>query len=130
MRWFELRSRQLNDHEYIALVRKNVKFVERWRPWIIAAYTSLLVGMYFLLIPATVRLLAQGMELATVNRAPAWPVMAGFLSGVGMGLTITAVLWVATLGIASTLMPIRTDRLLLRYYDEVNAKPGNGVIQL
>ncbi len=116
MRWFELRSRQLSDEEYIAQVRKNLCITERWRPWIIAGYGGFIALVCFVAIPMVFRMLGLAMDLVTVG-TPAWSVVAGFFSGMGTGLVFVMLLWMATAGIAFAMMPLRTDRLLLRYYD-------------
>lgn len=120
MRWFELRSRALSDDEYIEHVRKNLRVTERWRPWIIAGYGGCIALVGFVAIPGTHRLLSMAMDLTALG-TPLWSIMAGFFSGVGFGLVLVMLLWMATAGIAFALMPLRTDRLLLQYYDAVQA---------
>lgn len=102
-------------------MRKNLRVSERWRPWIIASYGGIIAIVCFVVIPGTYRMLTIAMNLS-VTGTPLWSIMAGFFSGVGFGLVLVMLLWMAPAGMAFAMMPLRTDRLLLRYYDAALAK--------
>ncbi|HET6426046.1 MAG TPA: hypothetical protein VFG20_20310 [Planctomycetaceae bacterium] len=117
MRWYELRSQHLSDEEYIDRVRKNLRIMDRFRLWIIAAYTVWIAGMLLFILPYIEQSLRWIIELQSPTSGAAWTVIGGFVSGMGLGFSVMCLFSLPMLSLIFTLMPLRTDRLLLRYYD-------------
>jgi hypothetical protein len=130
MRWYELRSQHLSDEEYIEQVRKNLQFMDRYRFWIIAGYVAVIVAMLLVVLPLVEKSIRLIVELQSPFGGAAWPVFSGFVSGVGLGFGVMCLFSMPLLSLILTLMPLRTDRLLLRHYDahqSIDASRSTGI---
>jgi zinc transporter ZupT len=105
----------VTDEDHVERVRRTVQLLERWRRplqvlWLTTAVASIgsLGAMAYLL-----ELLMQG------NRNPL--LIQGFIVGVLLGAMAGLLVVKAAHALASSLKPLRTERLLLRYHDALMA---------
>jgi len=108
-------SATVTDEDYVERVRHTVQVLDRWRRafqvfWITVLFASvgILAAMVYLL-----DLLMQG------NRMPL--LIQGFVVGVLLGAILGLLAVKNAHGMASSLQPLRTERLLLRYHDALIA---------
>lgn len=117
MRWYELRSQQLSDEEYIERVRKNLQMMDQYRFWIIAGHVVIMGIMLLMVLPVIEKSIGIVVGFQPAAGGAIWPVMGGFLSGMGLGFGVMCAFSMPLLSFVFTLMPLRTDRLLLQHYD-------------
>ena len=129
MRWFELRSRTLSDDEYIELVRKNLRMMERFRPWIIAFYVGCLAILGYVVVPGVVKMMQNLTMWSVASGVPVWPFVPGFVSGMGMGFAMVLTFFGPLFGFVLTLMPLQNDRLLLKYHDEIQRRETTAIAE-
>lgn len=116
MRW---RPPQLNDDEFVENIRKLVDRTDRDRP---GATTNIVV--WFLVVCGSLILLSaiQAPLPGNPNGPQIW---AGFIAGITVGATMVRALIEAISHVFQLHSGLRTERLLLRYYDAFHQSLGN-----
>jgi hypothetical protein len=113
MRLFRATS-QRSEGEYIESVRLSLARFDRWRPWILGLYGTAAIAFCVCLVLAVV-FLERGGGLF-VQFPFRW-------QGLVLGLTLGASLGVSAIkvghGLGLMLFGLRNERLLVKYYDEV-----------
>jgi hypothetical protein len=99
------------DEEHVRRVRLAVAVYDRWRRPLLALYTGLAIGFVGLLVAAGA--LLQGL-MQWGNMQGLAP---GFLIGLALGAMLRGLAVKIGHGLMTWLLPPRTERLLLRYYD-------------
>lgn len=120
----ELSPHILSDDEYVAQVRGNLKFTERYGWWFTAFYVALPVLVIWFSYYPVYKMFAHEVQMATMTGKPTWPIIPGFFSGVATGLIFTSVVFIPVIWFIVYSRQNRSDELLVRYYDEVNSSPG------
>ena len=112
---------KVSDEEYIAKIRRDVERCDRWRNWLIALYTVLLIGMFGMVayLVRLVNVLAplvnpQGMRL-------------GLIFGMTFGFSVGIHFHGLVFGLANAVSGRRTERLLLKCLDALGYEPGEPV---
>lgn len=116
MRW---RPPQLNDDEFVENIRKRVARMDRDRPGAMAALV-----VYGIVLSGGLIALVQ--FLARLPGNPNVPlVWAGFILGLIVGTAVVRILQDSITAITQLISGLRTERLLLRYYDAFHQSLGN-----
>ena len=114
-RWSWFRSKGVSDEEYVEQIRRQVEFHSRWRKTLITFYSGLalvfVVGLS-VLIPN----LIAGLVRLFGNR---WIVLSGFGVGSLLGGMIGQVGHQIGCQLVASISSLRTEKLLLRYHDDV-----------
>ena len=102
---------EVTDEEHVRRVRRSVTAYDRWRRPLLAFYAGLAVAFVGLLV--AVALLLQGL-MQWGNLQALAP---GFLVGLALGGMVGGLVFKGVHGLMAVLAPLRTERLLLQYYD-------------
>ncbi|HTU93470.1 MAG TPA: hypothetical protein VMF69_25545 [Gemmataceae bacterium] len=106
---------RLTDDEYVRRVRQRIALYDRWGPW----KRAFNVGMAIVCIGLFVWLVLVLEKVRQLGMQPAMPqgFDPGFLLGVVLGSIAGGLLWKSVLFLVDALESLRTERLLLKYYD-------------
>lgn len=110
-----------SDEEHIAKIRRMVEWYDRWRNWLIALYTGLLIGT-FAMIAYFLRGLG-GMAPFINAQAVQIGLVLGLVLGFGMGIHLHSL----GFALANAVLGLRTERLLLKCLDALGYEPGEPV---
>ena len=110
-----------SDEEYIAKIRRTVEWYDRWRNWLIALYTGLLIGTF-----AMAAFFVRGL----VGVAPlinAQAVQIGLVLGMVLGSSMGIHLHSLGFALVNAVSGWRSERLLLKCLDALGYEPGEPV---
>jgi hypothetical protein len=102
----------LTDEEYVVRMRRHAALHDRWRPWLVGLYGTLVVAWVGLLAAALYLVNALG-QLGGARG----PIVGGFVVGTLLGAIVGLNLIHVAHGLVNSLKSGRTERLLLRYHD-------------
>lgn len=108
------RRTHVPDSEFIAGVRRQIAFLDRFRLWWILLNLSLLAVVIWLATDA-IRLLIN--VVAPANAA--LPIL-GFGTGIAIGSALGFIIHQLCFNLITAFGPFRSERLLLDYYDMIN----------
>lgn len=112
-----LGRQQPSEVEYIAKLRKSLRFSERWRWWIVGFYGTL-IGLWVVMASQMFEILQS---LAALTPASWQATNGSFALGIVLGAKVG--FWILFLfnGIAQALGGSRQQRLLIEYYDRAHS---------
>jgi hypothetical protein len=99
------------DEEHVRRIRRAVAMYDRWRRPFLVLYTVLALGYVSLLV--AIGVLLPGWMQGGIRQGLA----PGFLIGLALGAMLGGLAAKIGHGLMSWLLPLRTELLLLRYYD-------------
>jgi hypothetical protein len=113
--------RHRTDEEWVTFVRTYVSFIERRRPWMLVLITAL--GVLYIqqalyeALPALSRIPVAGVTN--------WQLRHTFVAGATVGALLTFPLILLVIGAIVMVVPLRTERLLLKYHDALRQSSPN-----